>query len=94
MLHPERVPLRTPQTTRHAALHDGEDYELLVAVRPDRIAELRAAWPFADVPLTPLGEFVATPPPGVYDANGQRLDDAGDAGYDHLARRGDLKLVT
>ncbi|OPZ24854.1 MAG: Thiamine-monophosphate kinase [Lentisphaerae bacterium ADurb.BinA184] len=86
-LHPERVPLRTPQTSLAAALHDGEDYELLAAVRRDRAEALLAGWPFGDVPLTALGEFVPGREPGVYDGRGARLDTRGQAGYDHLQGR-------
>ncbi len=80
-LDPPAVPRRTPATTIAQALGDGEDYELLVAVAPDRIAALLAAWPFADVPLTPVGEFLAGPP-AIADSQGKPLTACG---YDHLA---------
>jgi thiamine-monophosphate kinase len=81
-LDPDAVPRRTPTTTREQALGDGEDYELLVAVAPDRADSLRAAWPFADVPITQIGTFVATETPEVTDPSGRPLDAVG---YDHLA---------
>jgi thiamine-monophosphate kinase len=80
-LDPETVPRRTPQTTVAEALYDGEDYELLVAVPADRLPALRAQWPFADVPLTPVGEFLPGEP-NVLGPDGTPLPLGG---YDHLA---------
>lgn len=81
-LDPEAVPRRTPQTTVAEALGDGEDYELLVAVPADRAPALLAEWPFADVPLAPVGEFLADSQPAVLGPDGCPLPLCG---YDHLA---------
>lgn len=87
-LDPAGVPRRTPHTTLASALADGEDYELLVAVPAAAAAALPQAWPFPDVPLSTLGEFVAGPPE-IRDGTGRRLDEDGLAtGFDHFAGEG------
>ncbi len=48
----------TPGCTAAQALGDGEDFEILLAIEAARAKELLAAWPFADVPLTRIGEMV------------------------------------
>lgn len=55
-----RVPC-APGCTIAAALGDGEDYELLVALPPERAAQVLAEWPgeFPRVPLTIVGELTA-----------------------------------
>jgi thiamine-monophosphate kinase len=40
-----------------AALHDGEDYELIFAVNPEKFAALQADWPFPQTPVTHIGVF-------------------------------------
>lgn len=81
-LAPETVPRRTPETTLDQALGDGEDYELLFAVRPADGPILRQSWPF-ETPLHCLGHFEAGEP-GVRDLAGRPLQVCG---YDHLACR-------
>jgi thiamine-monophosphate kinase len=44
------------------ALHGGEDYELLLAVPPDRLDALKDLAVIWDVPLSVVGEFVAGEP--------------------------------
>jgi len=56
-VHADAAPADEPV---RAALEDGEDYELLVAVDPVGWEGLLADWPF-DLPLTPVGELVAEP---------------------------------
>jgi thiamine-monophosphate kinase len=50
----------SPGCTPTQALDDGEDYELLFAIEPDRAAALPAAWSrqFPDLPLTRIGNLV------------------------------------
>jgi thiamine-monophosphate kinase len=80
-LDPAVLP-RREGATLHAALTDGEDYELLfvTARRTDRAAFLRA-WRrvFPRTPLTCLGEFV---PAGKLPAHA--IEWAGYHGYEHL----------
>ena len=51
------VPLRGGATLEQA-FSDGEDYELLVAVPPEKAAVLETEWPFASTNLTRIGSFV------------------------------------
>ncbi len=70
----ERVPLRTPTRPACQAVCDGEDYELLFAIQPDRER---------DVIGTVIGRALAGEPTcAILDAQGQELG-SGDAGYDH-----------
>jgi len=86
-LDPAAVPRRTPDTTWEQAAADGEDYELLCAVGPGNVAELLHSWPFADVPLTQLGDFVAgVDLPVVMDRDGRDLRAQGSDGYDHFRK--------
>jgi thiamine-monophosphate kinase len=52
----------SPGCTPAQALGDGEDYEILFAIKPDRAAGLAAAWSrqFPDLPLTRIGDLVET----------------------------------
>jgi thiamine-monophosphate kinase len=86
-LDPAAVPRRTPETTLRQALADGEDYELILAADPAAVPELLADWPFADLPLTVIGEFTAPSgaTPEVRRPDGTPLH-AGQDGFDHLAR--------
>jgi thiamine-monophosphate kinase len=56
---------------RHHALHDGEDFELLLCVSEADAQTLMAEWPF-DVPLTRIGRIVAIPGCWSIDADGRR----------------------
>lgn len=53
----------TPGCDADAALYDGEDYELLVAISPQKWPGISAAWQeeFPNLPLTHVGELVAEP---------------------------------
>jgi len=83
-LDPETVPRRTAQTTVRQALTDGEDYELLFSVDARRVRDVQAQWPFADVPLTHIGDMTAAAPPCVTDRDGAALFPDAAPGYDHL----------
>ena len=45
----------TADCTAAQAIGDGEDFELLFTIEPERLPALLAAWPFPDVPLTCIG---------------------------------------
>jgi thiamine-monophosphate kinase len=66
----------TPGCTIEQALNDGEDYELLLAVAPETVEEMRKAWAevFPELPLTVIGQLTR---PG----EGQSLS----GGWDHFA---------
>ncbi|MEI6073136.1 MAG: thiamine-phosphate kinase [Verrucomicrobiae bacterium] len=70
--HVESLPARCGT---HAALTDGEDYELLFAVPEQRARRLLKDWPFPRTPLTRIGELTA---PG-------RVPDGWPAGWDHFS---------
>jgi thiamine-monophosphate kinase len=79
VLDTEAIPRRGPKTHLRAALCDGEDYELLVAVPSALAARLAAEWPFA-TPFRRVGVFAAGPVE-VRDQAGTPL---GRDGYDHF----------
>ncbi len=58
MLDEAALPLTPGCTTAHA-LGDGEDFELLLAIQPERVAELLARWTtrFPELPLTVIGNL-------------------------------------
>jgi thiamine-monophosphate kinase len=64
------------------ALSGGEDYELLLAVPPGRIGEMRAAARAARTPVTIVGELERRP--GVRVVQGGREIHPRHAGHDHL----------
>jgi thiamine-monophosphate kinase len=69
------IPL-TPGSTPAQALGDGEDFEILFAIEPARVAGLLGAWRavFPDLPLTRIGELVES-------GAGESLT----GGWDHFA---------
>ncbi len=87
-LDPDSVPRRVPDTPLAEVLTDGEDYELLFAVHPERAGELTVAWPFDTVRLSRIGVFGPRIGDWVQAMDGRRLGagDASRAGYDHFRR--------
>ena len=80
LLEPEkRIPLRSGAAWR-TALSDGEDYELIFAVPPSRAESLERSWPFRDIPLSRIGEFLPGTPGNLENAE---LCSA-ETGYDHF----------
>lgn len=77
-----RLPLRAGADAA-GAWRDGEDYELLFTVAPDRLAELTALWPATLAPLTVIGRITAEPGIQVQDEHGtlRALDLSG---FDHF----------
>lgn len=71
------------------ALHGGEDYQLLLAVPPDRLEGLRDLAQVWSLPLTVVGEFTAGPP-GLSLKFGDTLRRLKPKAHDHFAdpRRG------
>jgi thiamine-monophosphate kinase len=67
----------TPGCSAAQALGDGEDFELLLAVEPERLAALIAGWSarFPELPLTIIGHLVEP-------CRGGTLE----GGWDHFAR--------
>ncbi|MDD4817659.1 MAG: thiamine-phosphate kinase [Victivallaceae bacterium] len=78
IIDPEKLPPRDGADVDHR-LGDGEDYELLFAVRPQLVQQLEAEWPF-DTPLTAIG-CAASGEPGLTDINGRKIKQHG---YQHF----------
>ncbi len=88
VLDPARVPFTaaaaaTADPLGHA-LFDGEDFELLFTLPPDRDATFDAAWraAFPDLPCTRIGEVVRAGEPEVRLAGGAPIPRGG---FDHFA---------
>ncbi len=47
----------SPGSTAAEAIGDGEDFEILFTIAPEKSGELIAAWPFPDLPLTRIGQL-------------------------------------
>ncbi|MEM1442176.1 MAG: thiamine-phosphate kinase [Verrucomicrobiota bacterium] len=60
---PERIPCHDGVSLERA-IRDGEDYELLFTMKPEKTGPLMAAWSeqFSDLPLTVIGEMTAETP--------------------------------
>lgn len=54
-LFPEKIPLREGAST-NSAREEGEDYELIFTVSPEKEPQLLADWPFP-IPITCIGRF-------------------------------------
>lgn len=83
-LNPDAPPARAAPRDQGAILGDGEDYELIFAVAPDKAPGLERDWPFRDVPLTRIGDF---PQRGRFAAirpDGSPFQDT-PGGFDHFA---------
>ncbi len=70
-LDPSDPAARTNEQALHAALSDGEDYELLFALPADRADRLLADQPL-DVPVTRIGRIVEGTQLVLIDASGRR----------------------
>lgn len=73
---------------QETALTGGDDYEILAAVAPDKVADVIAAAREADVALTPIGEIIeGGDPPRFHDRFGD-LVRFRDGSFDHFGRPG------
>ncbi len=81
-LEPAALPCRAGADWR-MALRDGEDYELLFGVAPERVAELESEWPPTLAPLRCIGRAVAGTPGQVKANGGGDLAAKGTLGYEH-----------
>jgi len=68
---------------RSLALHGGEDYQILLAVPPDKLDALRDLAVIWDLPLSVVGEF-APGPPAVSLKSGDSLTPLAPASHDHF----------
>ena len=79
LVDPAKLPLRQGADC-NGALTDGEDYELLFTVSPERAGELEQNWNFGQ--LTRIG-VVESGSPDVTDPDGNPLSVNGKYGYEH-----------
>ena len=79
LVEPAKLPLRQGADC-NGALTDGEDYELLFTVSPERAGELEQNWNFGQ--LTRIG-VVESGSPDVTDPDGNPLSVNGKYGYEH-----------
>ncbi len=79
----ECIPCRGNATVEQA-LTDGEDYELIFAVSPDKVADLKSNWPFPGTRLTEIGFFTSSRPGQVFDSDGNELNKGLYKGYEHF----------
>lgn len=68
------------------ALHGGEDYQLLLAVPPERLDALQDLAVVWEIPLTVVGEFAAGPP-ALSIKSGEALAPLTPASHDHFPSR-------
>lgn len=76
---PDAIPRRDGATLSEA-LNDGEDYELIFAVPPEKSSALRREWFFKSLPLTLAGVFENGDPGALFIEN-QPFEQKG---YDHF----------
>jgi thiamine-monophosphate kinase len=85
----DKIPARN-NAAIEKMLTDGEDYELLFAVHPDRAELLEDKWPFKNTPLTAIGSFSKEITSGIVkDSTGKIMYESGlclfhKAGFDHF----------
>lgn len=72
-IHDDAAPAGHDEAALRAALADGEDYELLFTLPPDRAAELTHTWPLR-TPVTRIGAVVAGEGVVLLRAGGGRED--------------------
>ena len=86
-LNTSKIPARNNANIEQC-LTDGEDYELLFAVSPEKKELLTNEWPFDDILMTELGIFKRDTPGTVHDNSGQTLFENSSATqlhvYDHI----------
>ncbi len=80
-LNTSSIPLRE-NATLNQALSDGEDYELLITIDPERADALIRQW-FFDTPITCIGKVISDNPGLVFDENGANLSGNAKTGYKH-----------
>ncbi len=80
-LNTHSVPQRKGATLSQA-LSDGEDYELLITVEPDRADALIRQW-FFDTPISCIGRVISDHPGLVFDEKGANLSGNVKTGYKH-----------
>jgi thiamine-monophosphate kinase len=83
VLDTARIPLRKGASLK-AALSEGEDYELIFAVPASKATMLEKKWPFKNIRLTRLGNFIGGKKGGIYDLEKRELTAIHKTGFDHF----------
>ena len=84
-IEPERIPARAGASVEEA-LSDGEDYELILALPPQKEQELLKRWPFK-LAITRIGRFIEGMPGEARRVGGGELL-KGEKGFDHFNGHG------
>ncbi len=69
-----------------SALSEGEDYELIFAVKPAKSARLEKEWPFKNIRLSRIGRFIPGKSCRILDMNGKLLVKRFKTGYEHFSK--------
>lgn len=78
-----KIPLRKGASLK-TALSDGEDYELIFAVQPSKSAILEKKWPFKNIRLTRIGEFIKDDKGRIYDFKQREFTLTYKTGFEHF----------
>ncbi len=84
-LDTDAVLRREHRTTVQSVLSEGEDYELLFAVPPEKAGDLRNKWPFSDLPLSCIGTFRESENESVTVRGKSAPEKPPKSGWDHFA---------
>lgn len=82
-----KIPLRKGVSIK-TALSEGEDYELIFAVPSSKAAMLEKKWPFKNIRLTRIGEFIKDDKCRIYDLEQRELTATHKTGFDHFDDKG------
>ena len=82
-----KIPLRKGATLK-TALSEGEDYELIFAVSPSKSAMLEKKWPFKNIRLSRIGNFMSGGKGRIYDLEKRELTTTHKTGFDHFDDKG------
>lgn len=77
----KNLPLRN-KALNYKQIFDGEDYELLFAVKPENEERLKMLWNNDLTPITQIGEFIQSGKIEILDDNNQAIN-IGNLGYEH-----------
>ena len=87
VLDTARLPLRKGASLK-TALSEGEDYELIFAVPHSKALIIEKKWPFKNIRLTRLGNFISGKKGKIYDMEQRELTSTYKTGFDHFDDKG------
>lgn len=82
-----KIPIRKGASLS-AALSEGEDYELIFAVPSSKAEMLEKKWPFKNIRLTRIGEFIKDDKGRIYDLEQRELTSTHKTGFEHFNDKG------